>query len=572
MTFNPTTNASLSRADRTFDAIVVGSGLTGGWAAKELTQKGLRTLVLERGRNVEHVSGYPTANWNPWEVPYRGRDTRERIADYAVQSRNYAFSDATKQFYVKDADYPYTEQSPFWWIRGYQVGGKSLIWGRQTYRWSDLDFTANARDGHGVDWPIRYKDLAPWYSYVERYVGITGQAEHIPHLPDSEFLPPFEMNCVEKWMKGKVESQFPGRRMSIGRAAHLTVAHRGRGLCQSRSLCERGCPYGGYFSSVSSTIPDAQKTGKLTLETDSVVTEVLFDAYKQRANGVRVLNTKTNQTTDYFARVVFLNAGTLNTTWLLLNSTSARFPTGFGNDSDVLGRHLMDHQKNVGATADVEGFDDSYYYGRRPVQCIIPRFRNISPQTQRTDYLRGFMTYGGANRSGWQHVMAQPGFGADLKENATQPGPWQIRLANYGECLPYADNRVTLNRTVLDVNGLPTLTIDAKFRENEIAMRKDMGTASVEMLEQIGLKNVKLWSDDNVIGFAVHEMGTARMGLDPKTSLLNGHNQVHAAKNVFVTDGSAMASTACQNPSLTYMALTARAANFAVQELKKGNL
>ena len=559
-------------AANTFDAIVVGSGITGGWAAKELTQKGLRTLVLERGRHVTHVQDYPTANWNPWEVPYRGRDTRERVADYPVQSLNYAFSDATKHFYVKDTDHPYTQESPFWWIRGYQVGGKSLIWGRQTYRWSDLDFTANARDGHGVDWPIRYADLAPWYSYVEKYVGVSGQAEHIPHLPDSEFLPPFEMNCVEKMVKGKIESQFPGRRMSISRVAHLTVPHRGRGLCQARNLCERGCPYGGYFSSVSSTIPDALATGKLTLKPESVVTEVLFDAKKQRATGVRVLDVATNLTTDYFASVIFLNGGTLNTTGLLMRSVSDRFQNGMGNDSDTLGRYLMDHQKNIGATGAVEGFLDSYYYGRRPAQVIIPRFRNISPETQRTDYVRGFMTYGGASRASWQQVMQQPGFGAALKEAATHPGPWRMQFSTYGECLPHADNRVTLNHNLLDINGLPTLNINAKFRENEIAMRKDMGASAVEMLETIGLNDVKQYEDHNVPGFSVHEMGTARMGRDPKTSMLNAHNQLHAVKNVFVTDGSAMASTACQNPSLTYMALTARAANFAVGELKKKNL
>ena len=559
-------------AAHTFDAIVVGSGITGGWAAKELTQKGLRTLVLERGRSVTHVTDYPTANWNPWEVPYRGRDTRDRVAEYPVQSLNYAFSDATKHFYVKDTDHPYTQQSPFWWIRGYQVGGKSLIWGRQTYRWSDLDFTANARDGHGVDWPIRYADLAPWYSYVEKYVGVSGQTEHIPHLPDSEFLPPFEMNCVEKMVKSKIEKQFPGRKMSISRVAHLTVPHRGRGLCQARSLCERGCPYGGYFSSVSSTIPDALATGKLTLKPESVVTEVLFDTKKQRATGVRVLDVATNKTTDYFASVIFLNGGTLNTTGLLMRSVSDRFPNGLGNDSDTLGRYLMDHQKNIGASASVEGFEDSYYYGRRPAQVMIPRFRNISPETQRADYVRGFMTYGGASRAGWQQVLQQPGFGAALKEAATHPGPWRMQLSTYGECLPYADNRVTLNHNVLDVNGLPTLNIDAKFRENEIAMRKDMGASAVEMLEAIGLKDVKQTEDHNVPGFSVHEMGTARMGHDPKTSMLNSHNQLHAVKNVFVTDGSAMASTACQNPSLTYMALTARAATFAVSELKKKNV
>ncbi|AQG80799.1 GMC oxidoreductase [Spirosoma montaniterrae] len=555
-----------------YDAIVVGSGITGGWAAKELTQKGLRVLLLERGRLVEHVKDYPTANWNPWEVPRLGRDTQAVLQDYPIQSNNYAFGPATQQFYVKDTESPYTQKQPFWWIRGYQTGGKSLLWGRATYRWSDLDFTANARDGYGTDWPIRYTDLAPWYSYVERYVGISGSKENLPQLPDSEFLPPFELNCVEKHMKGKLEAAFPERRMTIQRVAHLTTAHRGRGLCQARSLCERGCPYGGYFSSVSATIPDAQRTGRLTLRPNSIVTEVLFDPKTQRATGVRVLDAETRQWHEFSARLLFLNAGTLNTTWLLLNSTSNRFPNGFGNDSGVLGHYLMDHQKNIGAWGTVDGFLDKYHYGRRPTDCIIPRFRNVSPATSRTDFLRGYTSYGGASRAGWGRVLNQPGFGADLKEQATQPGPWSAGLRAYGECLPYFDNQVMLNRQLTDAWGLPTLTIDARFRENEAAMRKDMGTTSAEMLEAMGVKNVQIRDDVNVLGFSIHEMGTARMGRDPKTSMLNSHNQLHAAKNVFITDGSCMASSASQNPSLTYMALTARAADFAGKEMKRGNL
>ena len=555
-----------------YDAIVVGAGLTGGLAAKELTEKGLRVLLLERGRLVEHVKDYPTAQWHPWEIPHGGMDTPQDQADYAIQCKNYAFSPATKHFYVKAADHPYTQEQPFWWIRGYQTGGRSLLWGRHTYRWSDLDLEANARDGHGTDWPIRYAELAPWYSYVERYVGISGQKEALPQLPDSEFLPPFEMNCVEKWMKGKIEGSFPDRRMSIGRVAHLTVPHRGRGLCRARSLCERGCPFGGYFSSVAATIPDARKTGRLTLRPHSIVTEILFDEKTQRATGVRVLDAETKQSQEFFAKLLFLNAGTLNTTWLLLHSANGRFPNGFGNDAGVLGHYLMDHQKNVGATGRVEGFENDYYAGRRPVDCIVPRFRNRSPETTRTDYLRGFMTYGGAARLGWTRMNAEPGFGAEWKQAATHPGPWRATLRSYGECLPYFDNRVSLNRERPDAWGLPTLRIDARFRENEAAMRKDMGESAAEMLEAIGVKDVKIYDDANVFGFSVHEMGTARMGRDPKTSMLNGHNQMHAVKNVFVTDGAAMASSACQNPSLTFMALTARATDFAVKELKKKNL
>ncbi len=554
-----------------FDAIVVGSGITGGWAAKELTEKGLKTLVLERGRNVEHIKDYPTANMAPWEFKHRGYDTRAVKDQYPVQCTNYAFSEATMQFYVNDRENPFThpEDKPFRWIRGYQVGGRSLLWGRETYRFSDLDFEANLRDGVGVDWPIRYRDIAPWYDYVERFVGISGSRENIPQLPDGYFLPPMEMNCVEKEAKAGIEKHWADRKLIIGRAAHLTRKHLGRGPCQYRTLCERGCPYGGYFSSNSATLPAAYATGNLTMRPFSIVHSVIYDEKKDKATGVRVIDAQTGEMIEFYARIIFLNASTLNTALILLNSATPRFSEGLANSSGVVGHYLMDHHKNMGAVGTWEGFEDRMDYGYRPLLTTIPRFRNV--KDKHPDFIRGYQTYGAAFREGWGREVA-PGFGAEYKNEITRPGRWKMSLSTYGECLPYFDNQVELNKELKDKWGLPTLKISCTFRENEAAMRKDMLAQSVEMLEAAGFKDVQPVEGENIPGFSIHEMGTARMGRDPKTSVLNAHNQCHDIPNLFITDGAAMASTACQNPSLTYMALTARACDFAVKEMKKGNL
>ncbi|ASZ13596.1 GMC family oxidoreductase [Chitinophaga pendula] len=554
----------------TYDAIVVGSGISGGWAAKELCEKGLKTIVLERGRNVEHVKDYTTAMKAPWEFEHRLGFTNEMKENFPIQSRCYAFDEATQQFWVNDKENPYNEIKPFNWLRGYQVGGRSLMWGRQCYRWSDVDFEANAKDGHGVDWPIRYRDIEPWYSYVEEFVGVSGQAEGLPQLPDGHFLPAMEMNCLEKHVAGRIKAHFNDRIMTIGRAAHLTKGLHGRGPCQYRNLCARGCPFTGYFSSNGATLPAAAKTGNLTLRPDAVVLEVLYDDKKQKATGVRILDTHTMQTIEYYANIIFLNASTLGTTQILLSSVSSRFPNGFGNDSEQVGHNLMDHHYGVGAWGSFDGFKDQYYSsGRRPNGIYIPRFRNISEATKRTDYVRGFGYQGGADRS---RGTTWDGIGAAFKEAQTDLGDWSMGVGSWGEHLPYYENKATLNKDKKDKYGLPTLDIDCAFKENEMTMRKDMLESAKEMLEAAGLKNVGGYDDMPPPGHCIHEMGTARMGKDPKTSVLNGNNQLHAVKNVFITDGSCMSSSACQNPSITYMALTARACDFAVKEAKKGNI
>lgn len=556
-----------------FDAIVVGTGISGGWAAKELTEKGLKTLVLERGRNVRHVADYPTMAKEPWEFPNAGRLTQEDIKYMPVQSRTGWIGQATKHWWVNDLENPYNEIKPFDWIRGYHVGGRSIMWGKQTYRLSDLDFEANAKEGIGADWPIRYKDIAPWYDHVESFIGVSGREEGLPHLPDGKFLPPMDLNCVEEVFRDKVAEKF-GRKITIGRVAHLTAAlphDSSRGICQSRNLCDRGCPYGAYFSSNASTLPAALKTGNMTLRPHSIVHSIIYDEKKGKAIGVKVIDAEKKEEIDFFARIIFLNASTLGSTFILLNSTSGRFPNGMGNGSDQLGRNLMDHQYRVGAEADVDGFEDSYYVGRRPNGIYIARFRNVG-NDKRPDYLRGFGYQGSASREGWMSGVKEMTFGADLKNALTVPGAWKIGITGFGECLPYADNRVTLNQERKDAFGLPTLNIDAEWKENEKIMRKDIKDSAAEMLEASGFKNVKMYDNRNNIGLGIHEMGTARMGKDPKTSVLNKWNQVHEVPNVFVTDGAAMTSSACQNPSLTYMALTARAANHAVEELKKMNL
>ena len=558
----------------TYDAIVVGTGISGGWAAKELTEKGLKTLVLERGRDVRHVVDYPTMTKEPWQLPHANRVPAEELKLYPVQSRTNWVTQANKHWWVKDEDHPYTEIKPFDWIRGYHTGGRSLMWGKQTYRLSDLDFEANMKDGIGVDWPIRYNDLAPWYDHVETFIGVSGRPEGLPHLPDGKFLPPMDLNCVEEVLRDKVAEKFDGRKITIGRVAHLTapLAHDpSRGICQSRNLCERGCPYGAYFSSNSSTLPAAAKTGNMTLRPHSIVHSVIYDDDKGKAIGVSVLDEVTKEEVEFYANIIFLNASTLGSTFILLNSTSSRFPNGMGNGSDQVGRNLMDHQYRAGADAQVEGFEDKYYIGRRPNGIYIPRFRNVG-KDKRADYIRGFGYQGEASRSNWSRGVSEMAFGESLKDALETPGAWTIGITGFGECLPYEHNRVTINSDKKDAFGLSTLNIDATWGENEKVMRKDMKESAAEMLEAAGFKNVQVFDNINNMGLGIHEMGTVRMGRDPKTSVLNKWNQLHEVPNVFVTDGGAMTSSACQNPSLTYMALTARAADYAVKELKKGNL
>jgi choline dehydrogenase-like flavoprotein len=569
---------TLTKEESTFDAIVVGSGMSGGWAAKELSEKGLKTLVLDRGRMVRHVADYPTAVTAPWETRYpRGRLPEATTkAHYAKQQRSYIYSEYTEHFLVKDDEHPYTEKQRFDWIRGYHVGGRSLLWARQTYRHSPIDFEANAREGIGIDWPIRYEDMAPWYDYVERYIGVSGQKEGLAHLPDGVFQPPMEMNCVEKDLKAKSESRFPERRITIGRAAHLTAPTQeqlalGRGQCQNRNMCQRGCPFGAYFSSNAVTLVAAERTGNMTIRPNSTVTSLIFDEKGGKATGVRVLDETTGEEIEFYARVIFLCASAMNSAWIMLNSTSTRFPNGFGNDSDQVGRNIMDHHSGMGATAEAPGYEEMYYSGRRPNGIYIPRFRNLGDAaTKRSDYVRGFGYQGGASRPNWDRPME--GFGAARKDALSQPGPWAVRLGGFGEMLPSPTNRMTLNHAVKDKHGLPTITFDVALGENERAMRKDMKAAAAEILDAAGFRNVRELDSDYGPGLGIHEMGTARMGRDPKTSVLNAHNQVHACKNVYVSDGAAMVSSSCVNPSLTYMALTARAADHAVTSLKRGDL
>ena len=557
-------------AQNTYDAIVVGSGISGGWAAKELCEKGLKTLVLERGRNVVHVKDYTDTSKDPWELMHRGETTQQDRINSPIQSRVYAWNEVSKKFFVNDLENPYGQVKPFDWIRGNHVGGRSLTWGRQCYRWSDVDFEANANDGHGVDWPIRYKDIAPWYDYVEPFVGISGSIENLPQLPDGKFLPPMEMNCIEKQVADRIRKNFAdGRRMIIGRAANHTAKVGDRGSCQYRNKCHEGCPFGGYFSSNSATLPAAAKTGNMTLRPFAVVEQVLYDKDKKRAIGVRILDTETMLTEEYYAKIIFLNASTLGTTHILLNSVSDVFANGFGNSSEQVGHNLMDHHYGVGAQGESDDFSDQYIFGRRANGIYIPRFRNINNATKQQNYVRGFGFQGGGNRG---RVNIDDGIGAAYKESLTEPGKWSFGIGSWGEHLPYYENKVTLSKDKKDKWGLPVLDIDCEFKENEMAMRKDMKESAVEMLEKVGLKNISSYDNAPAPGFCIHEMGTARMGLNPKTSVLNGNNQMHDVKNVFITDGACMTSSACQNPSITYMALTARACDFAVKELKKGNL
>ena len=558
-------------ADNTFDAIVVGSGISGGWAAKELTEKGLKVLMLERGRNIEHVKDYADANKEQWEYPHRGTRTQKMIDDYPVLKRDYPLNEANIGYWVKDKESPYTEVKRFDWFRGYHVGGRSLTWGRQSYRLADLDFEANAKDGIAVDWPIRYKDLEAWYGYVESFAGISGSKENIPHLPNGNFLPPMELNCVEKDVAARLQAHYKGQRhLIIGRTANLTAPLASRTNCQYRNKCWLGCPFGAYFSTQSSTLPAAMKTGNLTLRPFSIVTEIIYDKDTKKAKGVRVLDAETNKTYDYFSKIVFVNASTLNSTWLLKNSATDIWPDGLGSSSGELGHNLMDHHFSLGASGRAEGYDDKYYYGRRPNGIYIPRFRNLN--NEKRDYIRGFGYQGGASREGWGREVAEMTIGGEFKDALCEPGNWKMGINGFGEMLPYHENMVTLDKTKKDKWGLNILSIDCEIKDNEKKMRVDMMADAKEMLEAAGLKDVKTFDSGYYPGKGIHEMGTARMGRDPKTSVLNSYNQVWDAKNVFVTDGSAMTSAACQNPSLTYMALTARACDFAVKELKKGNL
>lgn len=558
-------------ADNIYDAIVIGSGISGGWAAKELTEKGLKTIMLERGRNIEHVKDYASATKNPWEFPHRGGRTQEMVNNYSVLNRDYALNEKNLDFWANEKESPYTEVKRFDWYRGYQVGGRSLMWGRQSYRLSEMDFEANAKEGIAVDWPIRYKDLDKWYGYVERFAGISGSKDGLPQLPDGDFLPPMEMNVVEKVVAARIKDHYKdNRHMLIGRVANLTKAIQGRTNCQYRNKCWLGCPFGGYFSTQSSTLPAAVATGNLTLRPFSIVTKILYDKDTKKATGVEVLDAETNQTYEYFAKVIFLNASALNSTWILMNSATDVWDGGLGSSSGELGHNLMDHHFRLGASGKMEGFEDKYVYGRRPNGIYIPRFRNIG--NDKRDYLRGFGYQGGAGREGWGRNVAELSIGGDFKDALCEPGSWTMGITAFGETLPYHENKVTLDKTKKDKWGLNILSIDAEIKQNELNMRKDMMADGQEMLENAGLTNVKTFDSGYTLGMGIHEMGTARMGHDPKTSVLNKFNQVWDATNVYVTDGAAMTSAGCQNPSLTYMALTARAVDHAVSELKKGNI
>jgi glucoside 3-dehydrogenase (cytochrome c) catalytic subunit len=559
------------RDPESFDAIVVGSGISGGWAAKELTERGLRVLLLERGRNIVHGKDYTAARKAPWDYPHRGRRTRELVEGYPVLSRDYPLDEKAPDWWTNERESPYTEVKRFDWYRGYHVGGRSLTWGRQSYRHSDLDFEANAKEGIAVDWPIRYADIASWYDHVERHAGISGSIEALPQLPDGQFQPAMPLNVVESALASRLAKQFEGtRRIIPGRVANLTQPLGRRGRCQYRNACRLGCPYGAYFSTQSSTLPAAEATGRLTLKVHALVTDVVYDRDRKRATGVRVLDAQTKQTTVYAAKVVFLCASTLNSTWILLQSAKDVWPGGLGSSSGELGHNLMDHHFRCGANGTVREFEDRNVFGSRPTGFYIPRFRNIG--TDKRQYLRGFGYQGSANRQGWERAVAELGVGAAFKDEMATPGPWRMGATAFGEMLPNHANRVWIDESRRDAWGLPVIAIDCATGENERLMRRDMMNDMAEMLEATGVKDVRVNDNGYFPGMGIHEMGTARMGRDPKTSVLNAHNQVWDAPNVFVTDGSCMTSAACVNPSLTYMALTARAAAFAVDELKRGNL
>jgi choline dehydrogenase-like flavoprotein len=553
-----------------YDAIVIGSGISGGWAAKELTEKGLKTLMLERGRNIEHIKDYVNASKEIWEFPHRDYATEQMKKDYPVLRRDYPLNESTLGMWTNEKESPYTEVKRFDWYRGYHVGGRSLMWGRQSYRFNKWDFEANAKEGIGVDWPIRYEDIAPWYSHAEKFAGVQGTKEGLDVLPDGEFMPGMEMNVVEKDLAPKLKEYYKGKRhMFIGRSANITEPHNDRTNCQYRNRCWRGCPFGAYFSTQSATLPAAKKTGNLTLEANKIVTRLIYDKDKKRATGVEVIDAETNKTYTYNAKIIFVCASTFNSTWILMNSATDMWPDGLGSSSGELGHNVMDHHLKSGAEGMVEGFEDKYLYGRRPTGIYIPRFQNI--YDDKRDYLRGFGYQGGAGR-GRGIDVAEFTIGSDLKDALSEPGKWSMGMMGFGEILPDHSNRIFLDKSRKDKWGLPVLSFDVELKENEIKMRKDIPAEAAAMLEAIGVKNIRTFDYGYAVGMGIHEMGTARMGRDPKTSVLNGHNQVWDAPNVFVTDGACMTSSSCVNPSLTYMALTARAADFAVNELKKGNL
>ncbi|MEQ7799528.1 GMC family oxidoreductase [Pedobacter sp. ASV1-7] len=563
-------NSDHIKNNNTYDAIVIGSGISGGWAAMELCKKGLKTLLLDRGRNVEHVKDYPTANLNPWDFKNGFNNTRQDMEADSIHAN--AYSPATKHFYVRDKEHPYIQETPFLWLRGYQVGGRSLVWGRQSYRLSDLDFEANKKDGIGVDWPIRYKEISSWYDYVESFIGVSGQKENLSQLPDGNFLPPMELNCVEKHLGDSIRKNNRNRLLTIARVANLTRGWEGRGPCQYRNLCNRGCPFGGYFSSNSSTIPVALETGNLVLRPFSVVSEVIYDDKTERATGVKVIDTNTKEKLEFYAKIIFVNASTIATTALLLNSRSDRFPNGLGNDSGQLGHNLMDHHSSAGASGVFNGLKDKYYKGRRPCGFLIPRYQNLTSD-ESLPFKRGYNIQGHGERQEWgDRLYNLSGFGKDFKTQLTTPGPWTVWMAGWGECLPYYENKITLSNNEVDQWGLPLVKISFSFGENEDRMMEHIKQTSEKMLLDAGFSNVNSFNYHKPGGSTAHEMGTARMGNDPKTSVLNKFNQIHAVKNVFVTDGSCMTSSGCQNPSLTYMALTARACDYAYNELKSGNL
>lgn len=562
----------MSASSTTYDAIVIGSGISGGWAAKELCDKGLKTLVLERGRNIEHLKDYPTATKNPWEFPHRGHLPSAVLEENPIAGRCYAFEEATEHFFVKDKEHPYIQEKPFDWIRGYHVGGKSLMWARESQRWSNFEFTSPAKYGYGIDWPIRYKDIAPWYSHVELFAGICGNYDGLEAMPDGEFLPPFEMNCVEKELKEKIENKYKDRFMVHGRGAHLTQPtelhlKQGRGQCQARDLCARGCPYGGYFSSVSATLPWAQKTGNLTIRPHSVVHSIIYDEKKGKASGVRVVDAVTKETLEFNARVIFVNAACLNSNLILLNSTSSRFPNGLGNDNGLLGKHIIFHNYRGSLSASYDGPDDQYYFGRSPSKPIMANYRNLHKQD--TDYVGGYLSFIGAYRT---NSRKENELGADLKNSSAKPGEWRVYMSMQGETIPKETNHVRLSKDQTDEWGIPLLITSVDYDENDEKMVKDFLTQSTEMLEVAGCTDIEQYDSKQAPGLDIHEMGGVRMGHDPKTSLLNQWNQLHHCKNVFVTDGASMASTGTQNPSLFYMAITARAVDYAAAEMKRLNL
>ncbi len=560
-----------------YDAIVVGTGISGGWAAKELCENGLKTLVLERGRMVNHITDYPTANLDYWDFPNNGELSREKLARQEKQNRTgYTVRAPHNFWFVDDIDHPYNEVKRFDWMRGYHVGGRSIMWGRHSYRWSDIDFGANKKDGIAVDWPVRYKDIAPWYDKVESYIGVSGELLNLPQLPDGQFEPMMELNCVEQQVRERVAEHFDGRVITAGRVAHITSDKKFDGLnrssCKYRNRCIRGCPFGAYFSSNSSTLPAAERTGNMTLRPDSIVHEIIYDPDTKKATGVKVIDRVTKEAHEFKAKVIFLCASAVASTSILMQSKSDRFPDGMGNDSGELGHNIMDHHFKAGASGKMDGFEDKYYKGRKPNGVYIPRFRNLGGDSNMKEFIRGYGYQGGANRGNYEDLIAEVSHGKELKDAILNTGGWQVGINGFGEILPYHENKMSLDYDKKDQWGLPTVTFDAEIRENELNMRKDMQEQAVAMLEKSGARDVKPYDDDYALGLGIHEMGTARMGRNPKTSVLNGNNQVHAVKNVYVTDGAFMTSASCVNPSLTYMAFTARAANHAAQELKKGNI